>query len=326
MMPLLEAVPNISEGTNKKIIDRIVQAAADVHGTYVLHVDANADANRTVITLVGTPESVIKSCFNLIQTSASLIDMRAHRGAHPRLGAVDVCPLVPVKNMTLQQAAACAQQLANDVAAHLHLPVYLYEANAASPGRKLLANIRRGQYEQLPEKLRSFPPDLGPCRWDENIARSGACVIGARPFLIAYNISLNTQEVAPAKEIAAVLREKNGGLKAVRAIGWYMPAYRAAQVSFNLTDYTVTGLAQVYQACAHQAQKKGLALTGSELIGLVPEQSLLDAGHFYTPHETDKTVLLQTAITHLQLQKIRPFEANERILEYQLLRRLQERA
>jgi len=325
MMTILEAVPNISEGRNSSLINRVVQAAQSVDGAYVLHTDSNADANRTVITLAGAPESVVKACLKLSRAATDLIDMRHHKGAHPRLGAVDVCPLVPVKNITLQQAAVLAEQLANTVANELSLPVYLYEANATSPDRKLLANIRRGEYEHLPEKLRTFPPDCGPCQWNESIARSGACVIGARPFLIAYNISLNTQEVTPAKEIAAVLREKNGGLKAVRAIGWYMPSYHAAQVSFNLTDYTINGLAQVYQACEQEANKRGLIISGSELIGLVPEQALLEAGHFYMPNSTDKIALLQSAIEHLQLQKIRPFDINERILEYQLNRRLQER-
>ena len=304
----MEAVPNISEGRRADVVRAIVQRVRGAAPqAKLLHVDSNQDANRTVLTLAGPPEAVRQASFALLQVSAQLLDMRTQHGAHPRLGAVDVCPFVPVRNMTLDEAAA-----------ELHLPIYFYEANAAHKERKNLAFIRRGEYESLPQKMLQLPPDLGPRQFDAQVARTGASVIGARNFLLAFNVSLNTQEVSAAKEIAAVLREKNGGLPAVKAIGWLMPGYQAAQVSFNLTDYHQTGLAQAFEACQQEAQKRGLTATGSELIGLAPEEALLKAGRFYAPAETATAALLETAVTRLGLNKIRPFNLRERILEYRL--------
>lgn len=318
-MKIMEAVPNISEGRRpeirKEIIRRVRLCAPQAK---LLHVDSNADANRTVLTLAGAPEAVRRAAFALLQACADILDMRTQHGAHPRLGAVDVCPFVPVREMTLAEAAHEARLLGEEAAQKLHIPVYFYEANAATAERKNLAFIRRGQYESLPQKLLDFPPDLGPRSWSEQVARTGASVIGARNFLIAFNISLNTQDVSAAQEIAAVLREKNGGIPAVKAIGWLMPGYRAAQVSFNLTDYHRTGLAAVFEACRREAQKRGLDTTGSELIGLAPEEALLQAGRFYAPAETSAPALLETAAAQLGLNKIRPFNLRERILEYRL--------
>lgn len=314
----MEAVPNVSEGRDEKIIKRIADAAKNASPARLLHADANADANRTVFTLAGEPDDVRQSAFALIQAAAEHIDMRAHSGAHPRLGAVDVCPFIPVKNMTLAEASSQAEKLARDAAEKLHLPVYLYEANAQTPQRKNLSFIRKGEYESLPQKLKELPPDFGPREFSAGVQKTGATVIGARNFLIAFNVSLNTTDVTSAKQIASVLREKNGGLPAVKAIGWYMKDYRCAQVSFNLTDYKITGLAQAFEACKKEAARRGLLVTGSELIGLVPEEAFLNAGRFYAPAQADTTILLETAVRELKLNEIRPFNVKERILEYNL--------
>ena len=317
-MKIMEAVPNISEGRRTDVIENIAERVKNASPARILHVDSNADANRTVFTLAGEPDDVRKSAFVLIQSAAELIDMRFHSGAHPRIGAVDVCPFVPVKNMTLDEAAQQAKKLAKDTAEKLNIPVYLYEANAQTMERKNLAFIRKGEYESFPQQLKELPPDFGPHEFSENVQKTGATVIGARNFLIAFNISLNTRDVTAVKQIASVLREKNGGLPTIKAIGWYMPDYQCAQVSFNLTDYKTTGLAQVFEACKQEAARRGLAVTGSELIGLAPEDALLNAGRFYAPGLEEKTALLETAVRKLGLNKIRSFNIQERILEYRL--------
>ncbi len=318
-MQIIEAVPNISEGANTENLTRIVGDLRAVLGSArLLHVDSNADANRTVLTLAGPPHDVVRACFMLFWACAQDIDMRFHSGAHPRLGAVDVCPLVPVQGITLAQTAIFADSLARRVATELGIPVYLYEANARTHERKNLAFIRRGEYENLPEKLKNLPPDYGPQLFTESVSRTGASVIGARNFLIAFNVSLNTQEVAFAKQIAAQLREKNGGLPGVKAIGWYMATYKCAQVSFNLTDFHQSNLQDVFEACKQAAATRGINVTGSELIGLVPQEALLLAGKFYAPKEKNKTALINAAVEHLLLSKIRPFVVDEQILEQKL--------
>lgn len=317
-MKIMEAVPNISEGRNPDVLKRIAARTRAASPARLLHVDANADANRTVFTLAGSPGDVRQSAFALIQEAAELIDMRVHSGAHPRIGAVDVCPFVPVKNMTIKEAAQEARRLAQDTAEKLNIPVYLYEANARTPERKNLSFIRKGEYENLPQKLKELPPDFGPREFSASVQKTGASVIGARNFLIAFNVSLNTQDVTAARQIASVLRAKNGGLPTLKAIGWYMADYQCAQVSFNLTDYKTTGLAQTFEACKQEAARLGITATGSELIGLAPEDALLNAGRFYAPSTTDKTTLLETAVRELKLNQIRPFNVKERILEYNL--------
>lgn len=314
----MEAVPNVSEGRRPDVILKIARRARAVPGAKLLHIDSNADANRTVFTLAGAPDAVRRAAFELLRAAAELIDMRTQRGAHPRLGAADVCPFVPVAGMTLAEAALEARKLAEEAAGKLGLPVYLYETNAQTPERKNLAFIRNGGYESLPAKLVELPPDLGPCEFSPAVAKTGATVIGARNFLIAFNACLNTKDVAAAKEIASVLREKNGGLKTVKAIGWLMPGYDCAQVSFNLTDYKETGLAQVWEACQKEARKRGLALTGSELIGLAPEEAFVNAGRFYAPQADSPEELTAVAVQRLGLNKIRPFNLRGRILEYKL--------
>ncbi len=315
-MKLIEAVPNISEAKNTENLQRIVgDLRASLGGAKLLHVDSNPDANRTVLTLAGAPEQMLRACFVLFGLCQKYIDMRFHEGAHPRLGAVDVCPLIPVRDISLEETAVFADGLARLVARELHIPIYLYGANAQTEKRKDLAFLRRGEYEMLPTKLDLLPPDYGPQSFTEEVACSGASVVGARNFLIAFNVSLNTQHVTVAKEIAAKLREKNGGLPCVKAIGWYMPGYQCAQVSFNLTNFRQSNLHDVFEACKKEAAASGLQVTGSEMIGLVPQEALLLAGKFYAPNEQNKTALISAAIKNLLLDKIHPFNAQERILE-----------
>lgn len=315
-MQIIEAVPNISEARDIANLSRIVgDLYAMLGGAHLLHVDSNIDANRTVITLAGQPEQVVRACFMLFRTCLEDIDMSFHKGTHPRLGAVDVCPLVPVQNITLEQTVPFADALARRVAQELNIPVYLYEANAHTPARKNLAFIRKGEYESLPEKLKTLPPDYGPRTFSPSVAHTGASVIGARNFLIAFNMSLNTQNLSVAKEIAAKLREKDGGLPGVKAIGWYMPNYRCAQVSCNVTDFHKTSLADLFEACKREAAKCNLQITGSELIGLAPQEALVQAGKHYRPNITDENSLIMTAAEHLLLNKIHPFVAKERVLE-----------
>ena len=316
-MQLIEAVPNVSVAPNTPGLYALLDALAHARAARVLHVDGNVDANRTVLTLAGTPEQVLESLRVLFQTAKEEIDMRKHHGVHPRLGAVDVCPLVPVQNITLQETASYANQLAQFVGEELHIPVYLYEANATTSERKNLAFLRKGEYESLPEKLKILPPDFGPNEFSQQVARTGASVIGARNFLIAFNVSLNTTHVSVAKEIAAVLREKNSGLPGVKAIGWYMENYHCAQVSFNIVDYHKSGLHTVFEACKQEAQKRGVSVTASELIGLLPQEALQRAGRFYVPELSDEKQL-QIAADKMLLNKIRPFILSERILEKKL--------
>ncbi len=318
-MQIIEAVPNISEAQNTANLAQIIGDVQAVLGRVrLLHVDSNADANRTVLTLAGPPQEIVRVCFMLCRACAQHIDMQFHQGAHPRLGAVDVCPLVPVQDISLKETSVLADQLARRVAEELDIPVYLYEANARTAERKNLAFIRRGEYESLPQKLRTFPPDYGPHQFSPSVARTGASVIGARHFLIAFNISLNTQDVSIAKQIAAKLREKKGGLAGVKAIGWYMPAYQCAQVSFNLTDFHQSNLHDVFEACKQAAAARGVQVAASELIGLVPQEAMLNAGKFYAPNVMDETTLIGVAVEHLLLCKIRPFIPSERILERKL--------
>ncbi len=314
-MQILEAVPNVSEGRRSEVIHRVVQAAASVQGVHVLNIDSNPDANRSVITLAGEPQALIRSLFLLFQEAARQIDMRLHHGVHPRLGAVDVCPLIPIQNISLEETARYAQMLAQQVGQTLQIPVYLYEENASTPSRKNLAFIRQGEYESLPRKLEILPPDFGPIQYNKQVAQTGATVIGARKILIAFNLSLNTQDVQKARKIASQLREKNGGLKAVKAIGWYMEHYRCAQVSCNLTDYTQTGLAEVFETCKKLAAEQNASVTAGELIGLLPQDALVQAGRFYAPNEKITAALIKIAVEKLLLNKIRPFIAEERILE-----------
>lgn len=339
-MKLIECVPNFSEGRNKKKIERIANAIRSQTEVRLLHVDPGYDANRTVMTLVGPPESVLEAVFQGIRAAAEVIDMRKQTGAHPRIGATDVCPIIPYRNTTMEACIQWSHQLAKHVGDELGIPVYLYNRSAHSPNRENLATIRRGEYETFHEKmaLPDWKPDYGPDRFN---ARSGATVIGARDFLVAFNINLATDDVAIAQTIASRLRESGvpkkddqghiirdeqghviripGLLKACKAIGWTMKRLGCAQVSTNLTDIAQTLPHQVYEACKRLAEQAGTRVTGSELIGMVPLSVLLRAGSFYLSGESeDEPTTIQAAITAMGLDAFSPFIPDQRILEYAL--------
>jgi glutamate formiminotransferase/formiminotetrahydrofolate cyclodeaminase len=327
---LIECVPNFSEGKNRATIEAIVEAIKSVEGVQLLHVDVGAAANRTVVTFVGAPEAVVEGAFRGIEKASMLIDMQQHKGTHPRIGATDVCPLVPIHNISLEEVAVWAKILGQRVAAALNIPVFLYEAAATAPHRKNLAAIRKGAYEGLRDKMAQlqWKPDFG----DAFNAKSGATVIGARPFLIAYNVNLNTTSVEIAREIAAEIRTSGqiingiqvlGQLKCLKAIGWYIEEYGKAQVSMNLTDFSITGMHHAFEACKASAEAKSVSITGSELIGLVPLAALLDAGKFYaSSHSYTESECIAWAIHHLGLNELAPFSAKERVIEYLITKEL----
>jgi glutamate formiminotransferase/formiminotetrahydrofolate cyclodeaminase len=349
MSALIECVPNFSEGRNPETIRQITDRIGAVDGVVLLHVDSGHATNRTVVTFAGPPEAVLQAAFQAIQAAASLIDMRGHHGAHPRLGATDVCPLIPITGISLQDTARHAARLAERVGRELAIPVYLYEAAQPDPGRKDLAAIRAGEYEGLAEKILrpEWRPDFGPAQFNP---RSGATVIGARGFLVAYNVNLNTTSTRRANAVAFDVREAGrpkregdpltgrvvtdasgrpvmvpGTLKAVKAIGWYIPEYGVAQVSMNLTDLVVTPLHVAFEEVCRAADVRGLRVTGSELVGLVPLASMLEAGrHFLRKQKRSLGVsekeLLKIAIKSLGLDELGPFKPEERVIEYRLRR------
>lgn len=328
---LLECVPNFSEGRNLAIIESIAQAIRQVEGVNLLHVDPGFDANRTVMTFVGSPQAVIEAAFQSIKTAAELIDMRQHQGAHPRIGATDVCPLIPISGLSMDEVVILAEQLGARVGKELQIPVYLYEYAATAEHRRNLAHIRQGEYEGLAQKIQlpEWKPDYGP---SEGTFPAGATVMGARKFLVAYNVNLNTSDVAIAKQIAEKVRESGyvtidengrkqrfpGRCPGVKAIGWYMPEYGKAQVSMNITDLDQTPLHLAFEACRQEAEKLGVTVTGSELIGLAPLRVFLEAGQYFNPYETDADRLIEATIIHLGLRELGEFERGQRILEYQV--------
>jgi glutamate formiminotransferase/formiminotetrahydrofolate cyclodeaminase len=346
MSKLVECVPNFSEGRDRSVIDRIAAALASVEGASVLDVDPGAATNRTVITVVGDPEAVVEAAFRGIRTASELIDMSRHRGEHPRIGATDVCPFVPVQGMTMEECAALARRLGERVGRELGIPVYLYEAAASTPARRNLADIRAGEYEGLPGKLADpeWAPDFGPAAFHP---KSGATVIGARKFLVAYNVNLNTRSKKLAQEIAWAIREQGrpqrgpdgkvrkdgrgqtlhtpGRLPTVKAVGWFIEEYGRAQVSVNLTDFETAGLHDVFDACREEAQQLGLRVTGSELVGLLPLEALRRAGRHYLRAQGAATGvsdarLVEVAVQSLGLSEIAPFVAEDRVIEWRLRR------
>jgi len=326
---ILECVPNFSEGRRPEVIAAIADAIRGVEGAKLLHIDSGASANRTVMTFAGLPEAVTEAAFRAIATAARLIDMRQHTGIHPRMGATDVCPLVPVRGISMQQAVHYARQLGERVGQELGIPVYLYEAAATRPERKNLAYIRAGEYEGFRQKiyLPEWAPDFGPQAFQPG---PGQTVIGARDFLIAYNINLDTADESIAREIAAEVRESGrvvvqqgkkqripGRLKAVKAIGWYVPEFGRAQVSTNITHIPTTPVHQVYETVKELAAKRGVRVTGSELVGLAPLKVFTDAGAFYLPNpHAGEEELVKEAIRQLGLDDLAPFDPNQKILEY----------
>ena len=333
-MKLIECVPNFSEGRDRVVIDAIGAEISATPGAVLLDVDPGAATNRTVVTFIGGPEAVEEAAFRAIKRAAALIDMASHRGEHPRLGATDVCPFVPVSGATMDDCVAIAKRLGRRVGEELGIPVYLYEAAARRPDRKSLADIRKGEYEGLPEKLKdpAFVPDFGPARFN---ARSGATVIGAREFLIAYNVNLNTRDKRLANAIAQSIREAGrtkrgpdgtatqtpGRFKECRAVGWYIEEFGRAQVSINLTNYNVTPVHEVFDAVCEEAAKLGLRVTGSELVGLIPLEALLAAGDCYLAKQGKTTGVpeserIHTAVLSLGLSELAPFEPGNKVIEY----------
>lgn len=344
---LIECVPNFSEGRDLSIIKQITDAIESVEGVKLLGVDPGKATNRTVVTFVGEPQPVVEAAFLAIKKAAELIDMSKHHGEHPRMGATDVCPLVPVSGISLEECAEWARKLAARVGNELNIPVYLYEAAAGNPERKNLATIRSGEYEALPEKLAKpeWKPDFGPAKFNP---RAGATAIGARDFLVAYNVNLNTTSVRRANAVAFDVREKGrvkrignpatgeivkdesgqpvripGACKGVKAIGWYIPEYGLAQVSMNITDINLTPVHAAFEACCRSAESRGLRVTGSEIVGLVPLKVLIDAGKYFLKKQRWSTgaseeELIHIAVKSLGLDELGPFDPKKKIIEYQL--------
>jgi glutamate formiminotransferase/formiminotetrahydrofolate cyclodeaminase len=345
--PLIECVPNFSEGRDPEVIRQICEAIAGADGVKVLHKDPGFDTNRTVVTFAGRPEAVVEGAFRGIRMAASLIDMRRHSGAHPRMGATDVCPLVPLSGISMEEAAIWAQKLAKRVGEELGIPVYLYEAAAIIPGRTNLSEIRSGEYEGFFKKIHEprWKPDFGPAEMN---VQAGATVIGARDFLVAYNVNLNTTSVRRANAIAFDVRERGrvkregdsltgkimrdaagvpvyipGSLKSVKAIGWYIPEYGVAQISMNLTNITVTPVHIAFDEVCKKAETRGIRVTGSELVGLIPLRCLLEAGRYFLEKQQRSTgvpekELIKIAVKSLGLDALAPFDPQKRIIEYQL--------
>jgi len=333
MSEIIECVPNISEGQDPERIAAIVQAASSVSGVKLLHIDAGRAANRTVVTLAGGPSEIEEAAYQLVAKSVELIDLRRHRGTHPRVGATDVCPFVPLRNSSMERCIEAAKNVGRRAAESLSIPVYFYEEAATAPERRALPYLRQGGFEGLTDRMsrREFRPDEGP--WIPH-SSAGALIIGARKILIAYNVHLNTQSVELARKIAQELRtsgysvkEKGvqkkveGKLPACRAIGWYIEEYGCAEVSFNLLDYTVTGLYDAFVACRDRAKALGVEVLGSEIIGLVPMDALVAAGRGFSKGKTKgEDVLAELAIEELGLSAMRPFSLSDKTIEGQLER------
>jgi glutamate formiminotransferase / formiminotetrahydrofolate cyclodeaminase len=347
MQKLIECVPNFSEGRDMDVIRQITAAIESVEGVSLLDVDPGATTNRTVVTLVGSPDAAVEAAFRGIQKASELIDMRKHKGAHPRMGATDVCPFIPVSNVSWEEAIACAKQLGKRVGDELKIPVYLYEKAAKDPARTNLAVIRAGEYKGFFEKIKeaAWKPDFGPAVLNE---KSGATAIGAREFLVAYNVNLNTKAVRRANSIAFDVRENGriktdngtpqgkpvldangepvripGMLKHVKAIGWYVEEYGIAQVSMNLTNIEETPLHAAFDACSEAASKRGLRVTGSEVVGMLPKKCLVEAGKYFLRKQkwsegASEEELIDIGIRSMGLSELKPFDPKEKIIEFKM--------
>jgi len=347
MKQLIECVPNISEGKNPAIYNAIAKVVETVDGVKLLDVDPGAATNRTVITFVGEPEPVVEAAVRLIKKSYELINMEQHSGEHPRFGATDVCPLVPIANIEMDEVVEWAHQLGKRIGEELNLSGYYYENAASKPERRNLATCRAGEYEGLEKKFadENWQPDFGPKDFN---SKFGAVAVGARDFLIAYNVNLNSTSVRRANAIAfdvreqgrvkregnpitgKILRDENGNplrkpgkLKAVKGIGWYIEEYGLAQVSMNLTNISITSIHEAFEACRESANKRGMRVTGSELIGLIPKKAMIEAGKFYLKKQNRSTgvaerELIKIAVKSMGLDDLTPFDPNKKIIEYQL--------
>jgi glutamate formiminotransferase/formiminotetrahydrofolate cyclodeaminase len=347
MNQIIECVPNFSEGKNMSVIKQITDEIESVEGIKLLDVDPGKATNRTVVTFVGSPEDVIESAFRAVSKASELIDMSKHRGEHPRMGATDVCPLVPVSNITMEETVHYAHKLAKRIGEELNIPVYCYENAATNDIRRNLANVRSGEYEGLKEKLADpeWKPDYGPAIFNTG---SGATAVGARDFLVAYNINLNTTSTRRANSIAFDVRERGrvkrkgnpltgeivkdekgnpvmipGKLKATKAIGWYIEEYGIAQISINLTNISVTPVHVAFDEVCKSAESRGIRITGSELVGLIPLKAMLDAGKYFLKKQkrsigvSDKE-LIKIAVKSLGLDDLYKFKPEEKIIEYVL--------
>lgn len=351
MSRVIECVPNYSEGRSKEVISQIVKAISAVEGVSVLNVDPGEATNRTVVTFVGAPEVVVKAAFQGEKKAAELIDMRQHHGAHPRSGATDVLPLIPVDGVTLEDCAQMARELAQRIYKELGIACYCYEAAAYLPQRKNLAVCRAGEYEALPEKIAdpSRRPDFGPEVYDEVIARSGATNVGARDFLVAVNFNLNTTSTRRAMAVAFDVREKGrpmreggsltgkvlkddsgqtiwqpGTLKGCKAIGWFIEEYGIAQVSMNITDINATPLHVAFEEVCRAAAARGLRVTGTEIVGLLPKKCLIEAGKYYLARQQrslgiSEDEIIKIAVKSMGLNDLRPFNPREKVIEYLMM-------
>lgn len=344
---IIECVPNFSEGRNKEVIDNIVAAIAAVEGVEVLDVDPGEATNRTVVTFVGAPEPVVEAAFRAVKRAAELIDMSKHHGAHPRMGATDVLPLIPVSGVTLQECAELARKLGERIANELEIPVYAYESAAFTPERKNLAVCRKGEYEALPVRMAdpAQAPDFGARAFDEKMARTGATAVGARDFLIAVNFNLNTTSTRRANAIAFDVREKGrpareggkltgkiltdetgkqinipGTCKGTKAIGWFIDEYGIAQVSMNITDIAATPLHKAFEEVCESARRRGLRVTGTEIVGLIPRKVLLEAGKHFLHLQQRSTGLpeheiMRIAVKSMGLDELKPWNNEQKVIE-----------
>ena len=347
MKKLIECVPNFSEGRDQNVIRHITDAIKSVEGVSLLDVDPGASTNRTVVTFVGDPDAAVEAAFRAIKKAADLIEMRKHKGAHPRMGATDVCPFIPVSNVSWEEAIECANQLGKRVGDELKIPVYLYEKAAKDKARSNLSVIRAGEYEGFFEKIKQpeWKPDFGPAIFNE---KSGATVIGVRDFLVAYNVNLNTKSVRRANSVAFDVREQGrvktqdgtpsgkpvldangepvripGALKHVKAIGWFVKEYGIAQVSMNLTNIEETPLHVAFDACVEAAARRGMRVTGSEIVGMVPKKCVIDAGRYFLRKQrwsegVSEEELIDIAIRSMGLSELKPFDANEKVIEFKI--------
>ena len=345
MKQLIECVPNFSEGVDMHLIKTITDEIEKIDGARLLDVDPGKATNRTVVTLVGTPDAVLEAAFQAIKKASEVIDMSRHKGEHPRFGATDVCPLIPISNISMEETAAYARKLAERVGKELDIPVYCYENAAFTEERRNLANCRAGEYEGLPKKLADphWKPDFGPAKFNP---RTGAIAIGARDFLVAYNVNLNTTSTRRANAIAYDIREKGrpvregnpftgkikkdengreiwvpGALKACKAIGWFIEEYGIAQVSINLTNISITPVHVAFEVACQKALERGMRVTGSELVGLIPKRALIEAGKYFLRKQSrsggvSEEEIIKIAVKSLGLDDLKPFNAKEKIIEY----------
>ena len=340
MTALVECVPNFSEGRDLDVVDKIVNSARGIEGCSLLSAEPDSDYNRTVVTLAGEPTAVSEAAFQIIQSAMEHIDMRQHNGEHPRLGAVDVCPFIPLRDSTYAECADLAKALGQRVASELELPVYYYGEAATHPDRTVLSTLRRGEYEGLEARLTggdnphtetTMLPDIGPTEWNELVSRFGAVVIGSRPILVAYNVNIDEKDAKVAKICGTIVRSSgrliksgdkrmrvSGMLDKVQGMGLPLETHGISQVSMNLQDVSITDMHDAYECIRTLAADHGVDVCGSELVGLAPLSSFLNAGRWYhdTPESATESELVAAAVEGLGLDSLSPFVAEERIIEY----------